>query len=280
MLFNTFPSIIALHYVSNDTKLVELKPWIITHESFVRLLDFLQAEKYATLTFEDLEKGIPSGKHVFLTFDDCPKHLIDFAIPEMLKRNMKAVFYITTANLGGYNIWGVADGMPRIDLMDENDVRKLVELGMEVGSHAHKHIMLNEFDKDYVSKELSLSKSILEKIISKPVLTVAYPYGYVPKDFKEIVTQLGFKYALSVYTTYDSKYALRRWVYDDEHTVRDIKWKMSAWYRLWRPFSDKVLIRTKKYSYRLYNAYAAIKHKLIALAGFTCIGVEDILVAF
>lgn len=279
MLLNTPPSIIALHYVSDDAKLEPLKPWVISHQSFVRLLDYLETEQYATLTFEDLEQGKgQNAKYVVITFDDCPKHLFDFAIPELLKRKMKAVFYISTAYLGGYNVWGVADGKPRLELMDEADVKRLHDMGMEIGSHGHRHIMLDEFETDEVTHELARSKSVLEAIVQKPVLTVAYPYGFVPVAYKKIIPQLQFRLGLSVYTRFDSKYAIRRWVYDDEHDEKKIKWKMSLLYRLYRPFSDKLTIAYKRYSSLLYRTYASVKSRVIAFAGFTYIGIEDVLV--
>jgi len=280
MFFNILPSIVMLHYVSDDAKLDPLKPWVISHDSFLRLLNFLEAEGYTTLTVEDLlSDRRPKGKSIVITFDDCPKHLFDFAIPELLKRNMKAVFYMPTAYLGGYNVWGVTGGMPRVDLMDERDIKRLVDMGMEVGSHSHQHLMLSEVDEMQVAEELQKSKEILEKIIEKPVLSIAYPYGDVPASYRSIVKSLNYKLAFSVYTIYDSKYAIRRWVYDDSDNIDSIKWKLSRTYNLYRFFSDKYNLISKRFAQRLYRYYASLKTKLTPCIGAICIGIEDILPA-
>lgn len=50
------------------------------------------------------------NKNIIITFDDCPGPCGDFTIPELQKRNMKAVFYIPTAHIGGYYKWNVIDG--------------------------------------------------------------------------------------------------------------------------------------------------------------------------
>ena len=51
---NDLPSITALHYVSDDKELDCLKPWNISRQSFIRLLDYLQDEGYETLVFDDI----------------------------------------------------------------------------------------------------------------------------------------------------------------------------------------------------------------------------------
>lgn len=66
-----------------------------------------------------------SFKKLILSFDNCPKHLFDFAIPELVKRKMKAVFYMPTANTGGYNSWDEEKGTARMELMNEADLKEL-----------------------------------------------------------------------------------------------------------------------------------------------------------
>lgn len=264
MFFNNYPPIIALHYVSNDPSLDDLRPWVISHESFIRLLDYLEQEGYSTVTFEDFKYRKPSqGKSVIITFDDCPRHLWDFAIPELMKRNMRAVFYMPTAYIGGYSEWNVAAGLSGIDLMNEKEIKQLVEVGMEVGAHSHHHVMLSQQTASYVIEELTKSKIILEAIIEKEVISVAYPYGDVPHNFKTIARQLNIDAALSVYTTDDSKYALRRFIYDDTDTLETLRWKLSTYYKVYRFFNDKFTILGKKYAQRLYRVYASVKHRFV-----------------
>lgn len=278
-LINNYPPIIALHYVSNDTSLNDLRPWVISHESFIRLLDYLERVGYSTLTFEDLIYGEPRlRKSVIITFDDCPRHLWDFAIPELIRRNMKAVFYIPTAYIGGYNEWNVSEGHSRVDLMSEIEIQRLVDAGMEVGSHSHHHVMLSQQTSMYVTSELTKSKIILENIIKKKVLSIAYPYGEVPYDYKTIACQLKIHAALSVYTAYDSKYAVRRFIYDDTDTDETLRWKLSALYKLYRFFNDKISIVSKRYAQHIYKVYSSLKHKFMAYIGMICLGLEDVLI--
>lgn len=258
-------SIVMLHYVSDEKEYEQLKPWNITHSSYLQLLDYLEAENYKTIVFEDILKDTydKKSKNVMITFDDCPKHLLTFAVPELNRRNMKAVFYIPTANLGGYNTWGVEGGMPKVDLMDDVDIVELLNRGMEVGSHAHNHEMLDEKSIEKVHFQLSESKNILEAIIGKDVLSVAYPYGALPKNYNEVVAACGYHYGVSVYSPFESKYSLRRWVYDDTDTVDSIKKKLSFTYRLERSVNDKVNPIVKYTTQKAYREYSKIKSKII-----------------
>ncbi len=263
LLQRNFPTIVMLHYVSDMPEYDALKPWNISRASFTRLLDFLLEENYTTVGFEDLVLSKVTGsKNIIITFDDCPKHLWDFAIPELIRRNMKAVFYMPTAYLGGYNEWNVVKGLPKITLMDSDDIAKLNAAGMEIGSHAHHHIMLEEKDAPEVVAQLTKSKSILEDITNKPVLSVAYPYGSVPQNAYKTAENAGYQYGLAVFTPWQTKYAIRRWIYDDTDTIESIRHKMSGVYAWQRVVGDKWNFYSKNVMRKAYGYYSKAKKTL------------------
>ncbi len=227
-----------LHHVTDDATLDALKPYSISHQSFTRLLDVLTEDGYNTTGFEGLDNV--KGKKVMISFDDCPKHLWDFAIPELLKRGMKAVFYMPTAYLGGTNDWDIKMGKPSIQLMDEADIKKLVDIGMEVGSHSHHHVCLEDFSEHEVKENLVKSKDILEKIIGKPVISLAYPFGSMPQNNKQLLEEAGYRYGLAIYTPFETRYVIRRWIYHDGDDKKRIRQKLSFQYRMMRAIKDKL----------------------------------------
>lgn len=264
LLQGKFPTIVMLHYVSDNPAYDELRPWNISRESFIRLLDYIEKNGYRTTTFENLLSGERQHNEIIITFDDCPKELWDFAIPELLKRNMKAVFYIPTAHLGGHNQWNVAEGKPKVCLMDEDDVRRLLQAGMEVGSHAHDHVMLGEMVEQEVRDQLNSSKTILERLIARPVISIAYPYGSLPHGYTRLIKDAGYHYGLGVYVPWQSLAAIRRWVYDDTDTEQTISKKMSTSYNWYRALHDKWDFYTKRILRIGYNRYMGMK-KIIRL---------------
>jgi peptidoglycan/xylan/chitin deacetylase (PgdA/CDA1 family) len=233
-----------LHSVSDAFK-VSLKNWCITQNSFLQLLDFLEENKIQTTHFAGIirDKGErqSSFKKLILTFDDCPKHLFDFAIPELVKRKMKAVFYMPTANIGGYNSWDVEKGTARLELMNETDLKELARHGMEVGSHSHHHIDLkNVSDIGQLQKEITVSKQIIESITGKPVYSFAYPYGSVPAGYQTLLSGAGYQYAVSIYQPYETALALRRFGIYDKDTKETLARKISVGYKWSRKLYDKI----------------------------------------
>jgi peptidoglycan/xylan/chitin deacetylase (PgdA/CDA1 family) len=235
-----FPPIAMLHHVSNDPAHESLKPYCIGRKSFTRLLDHLESRNYETVSFTKLSPA--SGKKpVLLSFDDCPKHLLDFAVPELCRRGMKAVFYMPAAHLGGYNSWDVAEGRARVELMDAGDLQQLEKLGMEIGGHSWHHIKLKESAN--AAEEVQQCRTILKAIVKGPLLSFAWPFGSIPTDYKRILDKAGFRYGLSIYQPFESRQALRRFIYHDGDTDQSLEKKLSFAYKAYRFFTDPL----KKY---------------------------------
>src|SRR5579875_3660806 len=208
------PPIAMIHHVSNDTDYGSLQNWCISHKTFLQFINYLSRHHYQTITLRDIavNKSLlaSSSKKVIITFDDCPKNLFDFAIPELVKRKMKAAFYIPTAHIGQYNWWDVTEGGKKIELMNEEDLKELSNLGMEVAPHAHHHIKLKQVPCRQLEDELTTCKAIVEAIIQQPVYSFSYPYASVPKQYQRMLRTAGYQYALSIYTPFENKFALRR----------------------------------------------------------------------
>lgn len=240
-MLNKFPSVIMLHGVSDDSALDDLKPYVISKASFTRLLNVLEEGGYTTTNFAQFSKTGHEPREVVISFDDCPKHLWDFAIPELQKRRMCAAFYMPTAYIGGYNDWDMQQGKPKMELMNEDDLHNLSDIiGMEVGSHSDKHIRLSDVSKQEVKDNLQKSKTILEQITGLPVLSMAYPFGALPDDNKNLLKEAGYQYGLSIYTPKETRYDIRRWIYHDGDDAERIKKKLSTQYRLMRALKDKL----------------------------------------
>jgi peptidoglycan/xylan/chitin deacetylase (PgdA/CDA1 family) len=65
----------------------------------------------------------------------------------------------------------------RFSLLNLNELRQLVDQGMCAGSHTLSHPILSQQSPELAWKEISESKSILEKALSTKVWALAYPFG-------------------------------------------------------------------------------------------------------
>lgn len=237
-----------LHHVSDSPGHESLGAFCIKRKTFLKFINYLNDHNYQTITFADIvaEKSIlnSSSKKIIITFDDCPCHLFDFAIPEMLKRKMKASFYMPTAHMGQYNSWDFEEGRAKVELMNESDLKELDKLGMEIGGHSHHHIKLKEVKNQVkVKEEVTLCKKIIEEIIQKPVYSFAYPFASVPRNYRRILTVAGYHYGLSIYQPLENKLALRRFGYYDSDTERSLQQKLTTLYKWYRMITDPL----KKY---------------------------------
>ena len=246
LLHQIAPPIAMLHLV-NDSVDPLLHNWCISRKRFVQLLDYLEKNEYHTTHFAAITQSPKQGnfrQQVILSFDDCARSLLDFAVPELIKRKMKAAFYMPTAYIDKYNAWDVKKGAERIPLMNENDLRDLVRAGMEVGSHSHTHVELRKvFGTKELTTELSLSKEILESITGQPVHSFAYPFGSVPVNYKQLLTDAGYTYGLSIYQPFETRLALRRFGFYEKDTDETLSRKLSGRYKWMRKVYDVV----KKY---------------------------------
>src|SRR5690606_30026857 len=100
-------------------------------------------------------------------------------LPLLQRLGLTATFYVTTAWIG------------RPGFMDEDDIRRLDDAGMEVGSHGHTHAYFDEMSVAMLKAELARSLSILQGILDKPVQALGAPGGRLHRRLAEIAKAAG-----------------------------------------------------------------------------------------
>src|SRR5688500_16816945 len=107
--------IFLYHHVVRNLSKSDLAPYIVDQEAFRWQMDLLEDSGYHPITLSALFANDyhPGEKKVILTFDDCPRNLLDFALPYLEQKKWKAVFFPPVGFLGGYNEWNVRKGKTR-----------------------------------------------------------------------------------------------------------------------------------------------------------------------
>lgn len=154
----------------------------VVPSKFASQLDKIQKDGYQTINFYDLEQNKIPSKPIILTFDDGYEDFYTTAYPELKKRNMTAVIYIIANNDGGA-------------YMTASQIKELSDNGIEVGSHTLSHLDLSTANETKASNEISQSKTKLENIIGKTIISFCYPAGKYTEKTIEIVKNAGYKYA-------------------------------------------------------------------------------------
>jgi peptidoglycan/xylan/chitin deacetylase (PgdA/CDA1 family) len=223
-------------------------PWTVSMQRFREQLDFLAAAGYATPTMGELvaaPAGARTGRTAVITFDD---GYVDnlAASEELLKRGMRATWFIVTGSIGREPAWP-ADGRPAGRLLNADELRAMQANGMEIGSHTVNHVRLTDCDDARLMQELADSKATLEDLLGRAVDSFAYPYGAWDARCAEAVRQTGYTgacttrtgWALRDATPYqlrrltvsntDSPGSFARMLYFGSH---DVRWRDVARYAL------------------------------------------------
>jgi len=180
----------------HDIKTKPLNGFDVTTEDFAKQLEWLAAEHYQTLSMDEyldiLDRGKPfPAKSILLTFDDGYEGVYTQAVPELIKRNMKATFFIfkngIDTQLAGYPYLTSAE----VKAMAANPLFSLE-------SHTISHPDLTKVKNGQLKKELVDSKKYIEQLTGKPCLALAYPLGHTNPQVIAETWAAGYDAAFSI----------------------------------------------------------------------------------
>ena len=133
----------------------------------------------------DGKKYLPENP-IVLTFDDGYRDFYTYAFPILKKYNAKATQYVISGFLGNPNH------------LLKSQVEELSKDSLiEIGAHTVHHMWLKGQNEKTAFDEIYKSKTELEKIIGKPVVSFAYPYGAFDLSAIEQTKEAGFSTAVS-----------------------------------------------------------------------------------
>lgn len=202
--------ILMYHYVEyvkdeKDTTRIALNtlPHVLSAQ-----IETLQQANYTFLTNAQLSEllngqGVLPEKPVVLTFDDGYRDFFTDAYPILQKYNVPATQYVVSGLLSDPNY------------MTPQQVSEIAAGNLvEIGAHTVTHPWLTNVDQKFVESEVIKSKTDLEKLIGKDVVSFAYPYGSFDVQAINTAKKAGFTSAVStipgIMHNQDTKYFLYR----------------------------------------------------------------------
>jgi peptidoglycan/xylan/chitin deacetylase (PgdA/CDA1 family) len=136
-----------------------------------------------------------------ITFDDCYRDnlpaarvLADYGLP--------ATFFIPTAFVGTEHVFAWDQGLPRMPNLAWDDLREMVRLGFDIGSHTLTHADLGVTTAAETMREVTESKRVLEDQLQRQVRWIAYPFGQpanLRADFVPLIQQAGYEACFSAH---------------------------------------------------------------------------------
>lgn len=153
-------------------------PFCVSQDMFERQMRFL-AENQLALSLDEVEdlligqgEGRQSG--VLVTIDDGCRSTLTEALPVLQHWGIPAMAYVVVGSLGQGR--GVDRDQPE-DYMTWDELDRLAESGIHIGSHAVHHRSLAGMTEAQARAEALDSRLRLEEHLGEPVCSFAYPFG-------------------------------------------------------------------------------------------------------
>jgi peptidoglycan/xylan/chitin deacetylase (PgdA/CDA1 family) len=208
--------------------------YVFTLDEFRRHLDHLVAEGFATISLADFlrwhgvghaarvptkcdtraarrysgEADLPD-RPIVLSFDDGHCSNASLALPALLDRKQRAIFFVTAGRIGSR------------DSVAWPQLCEMLQAGMEIGSHTLTHRNPSLLSRDELRHGLAESKRVLEEGLETPVDFIASPTGYDSRHFAALARETGYKAALQGVIGRNTRrtdlFALRRIVLKRSH---------------------------------------------------------------
>ncbi len=168
----------------DDAELFDLpeeeRPYAISLDMFNKQLDSLISNNIDVLkpsslinVFKDKTKKFQH--YVLLTFDDGHSSFFRYAYPELIKRNMSGIFFITSNLI-----------KERKDFCSWIQLQEMSDNGMSIQSHGQTHKFLSDLGDIESNLELSESKATIEYQLNSKVTSISFPGGrYSQREIKK-----------------------------------------------------------------------------------------------
>ena len=168
-------------------------------EKFIRQLNYL-SKKYSFITLRSTNISISKNSLISITFDDGLSSIAENALPELEKRKIPATVFIPVSYINSYPKWEQKDQeiYYKDKILSREKIKEISAMGVEIASHTLNHADLRSVPIASAKEELLLSKSILEEIIGKEVVSFSFPYGSYDDELINLALDCGYGF---VYTT-------------------------------------------------------------------------------
>ena len=110
-------------------------------------------------------------KLVALTFDDGPNYNTNRILDILDKYNVKATFFVLGTNING----------------NEGIIKRMNDLGMEIGNHTYSHRLLTKLEDDEIKMEIKNVDDLIFNITNKYPSLIRPSYGSINNRIKRIV---------------------------------------------------------------------------------------------
>jgi len=189
--------VLCYHAIEDQSGDPVLAPYGVPPKAFERHLKWLTGRRSTFITANELADFLKNGsplprRAVLLTFDDCYAGLLDVARDTLEPLGIGALAFAVTGMESGTNEWDQRYGSDRLQLLDDEGLRELRSLGVEIGSHSRTHREMPLLAENELRAETGgAADDLLSKNLPRPRF-FAYPYGSLDRSSIEAVRSAGY----------------------------------------------------------------------------------------
>jgi peptidoglycan/xylan/chitin deacetylase (PgdA/CDA1 family) len=136
--------------------------------------------------FAQILKGTIPDKLVVLTFDDAPVTHFTYVAPLLKQYGFKATFFVCEFP---------PNFQDSTKYMTWNQIKRLGEMGFEIGNHTHTHKPVNGLEKHEFLKQLNYIEDKCKALNTAKPVTFAYPNYEVDQNAFSVLKNAGYAFA-------------------------------------------------------------------------------------
>ena len=154
---------------------------------FVKQIDLIKKKDFKFVNPNDFDNALlnqKKEKKILLTIDDAFKSFYDNAWPILKKNEIPFILFVNTREIGSYGYMNWAQ---------INEISK--EKFVHIGNHSFSHEYLVDKKNEEIINDINLAIADFKNNLGYNSPFFSYPFGEYSNNFKDIVKNLGFKYA-------------------------------------------------------------------------------------
>jgi len=154
---------------------------------FIKQIDLIKKNNFNFINANNFEKSLTNlknNKKILITIDDAFKSFYNHAWPILKNNKIPFLLFVNTREIGssGYMTWEQIKEISREEFV-------------HIGNHSYSHDYLIDKKNDEIIKDINQAIADLKKNLKYSSPFFSYPFGEYSNSFKNIVKDLGFKYA-------------------------------------------------------------------------------------
>jgi peptidoglycan/xylan/chitin deacetylase (PgdA/CDA1 family)/SAM-dependent methyltransferase len=195
--------VLMYHRIATDGP-EQLARYRVSPDVFADQMLWLRRNGYHTINSEQLAWFVANnypfeGRPLLITFDDGYQDFAEQAWPILKSNDLSAEVFIVTDLVGRRAEWDASFGTPA-PLMDADRIVALAGEGAMFGSHLARHPRSDRLSSAELAEELLRSRIQLETWLSRPMTSLAAPFGCTDQRLRILAAECGYK---AIFNTVD-----------------------------------------------------------------------------